>query len=172
MGWGKFSNEHNKKNPLSFIKESFSDRPIISKNLELGGVPLYDTWFRGPVGYFGGIEFYVPRSKGLKLKIENDPFSYFDFSAGNRIDADPRIRNKNSNINIGISYPINDFIDIGASFIKGNTFNFSITVGTGFNKKLASRKKINPVISNNRYVNDKKWIIIIFTSFRKDLKCR
>ncbi len=156
IGWGKFSHENKKYNPLAYFKESLEYRPALSENLELGGVPLYDTWFRGPIGYFGGIEFYIPKSRGLKVKIENDPFSYFDFSAGNRIDADPRLRGKESDINIGLSYPINDFTVIDLSFIKGNTINFSFTIGTSFNKKLKKNKKINPTITNNNYIDDKK----------------
>ena len=156
-GWGKFAGDSSYKNPLSYLKDSFEARPALSEKLELGGVPLYDTWFRGPIGFFGGIELYVPKANGLKLKLEYDPFNYFDFSAGNRFDADPLIRSKDSDINIGLSYPVNEFINLQASFIKGNTFNFSFTIGTNLNKKIKKNKNFKPIINNNNFgYNGKK----------------
>ena len=155
-GTGKFSSDKAFKNPLSYIDSRINERPILSENLELGGTPLYDTWGRGPVGIFGGFEFYIPNANGLKLKIENDPFNYFDLSAGLRFDADPIIRKKESDINIGLSYPLNDFISVDASFIKGNTFNLTVSIGTSFNKKLKRKKTFKPIIENKDFNKDVK----------------
>ena len=44
------------------------------------------------------------------------------------------LRNKESNINLGLSYPINENATVELSFIKGNTFNFSFVIGTTFKK--------------------------------------
>jgi hypothetical protein len=78
--------------------------------------------------------------------LEYDPYDYLDFSAQNRRDASFDLRNKDSNINIGLSYPFNKFLTIDASFIKGNTFNLSFTIGTTFNDQLSSKQKFNPSI--------------------------
>ena len=77
---------------------------------------------------FGGLEYFVPNQSGLSIKLEYDPFNYLDFSAQNRSDASFELRKKDSNINIGLSYPFNKFLTIDASFIKGNTFNLSFTM--------------------------------------------
>ena len=123
IGWGQFAADNSFENPLSYIKDSFKTRS--SYGSSLGGKPSYDLWFRGNASLFGGIEYIIPRSKGLKLKIEKDPFNYLDFGAKFRRDANAELRRKDSDINYGLNYPINDFFSLELSYIKGNTFNLS-----------------------------------------------
>ena len=144
IGWGKFVGSNNFANPLSFLSDSFDIRPSVSGNYDKGGTLSYDKWFRGNSAMFGGVEYFFPKTKGLSLKVEYDPYDYLDFSANNQDDANYELRKKDSDINIGISYPFNEFISFNASFIKGNTFNLSFTVGTTFNEKLRSKPKFNP----------------------------
>ena len=87
MGWGKYAGVNSFNNPFSSLSESLSFRPLVSDNLKTGGAPSYDQWFRGDAAIFGGIEYYLPISKPLTLKIEYDPYDYLDFSANNRSDA-------------------------------------------------------------------------------------
>jgi len=144
LGWGKFSGENSFDNPLSFLSNEFNVRPSTSSNYSLGGTPSYDKWFRGNSTLFGGLEYFVPNRNGLSIKFEYDPFNYLDFSARNRDDASLDLRKKDSNINVGLSYPFNKFLTIDASFIKGNTFNLSFTIGTTFNEQLSKKQKFNP----------------------------
>ncbi|MDA9124210.1 YjbH domain-containing protein [Gammaproteobacteria bacterium] len=144
LGWGKFTGENSFDNPLSFLSNKLDLRPSISSNYDRGGTPSYDKWFRGDAALFGGLEYFVPNQNGLSIKLEYDPFNYLDFSAQNRSDASFDLRKKDSNINIGLSYPLNKFLTIDASFIKGNTFNLSFTIGTTFNDQLSKKKKFNP----------------------------
>ena len=82
IGWGGLSGTKNFKNPLSLINERFENRPGgLSANYDAGGKLTYDKWFRGPASIFGGFEIFIPKSNGLKLKLEYDPIDYFDFSA-------------------------------------------------------------------------------------------
>ena len=83
----------------------------------------------------------------MSIKLEYDPFNYLDFSAQNRGDASFDLRNKDSNINIGFSYPFNKFLTIDASFIKGNTFNLSFTIATTFNEQSSNKPKFNPSLN-------------------------
>ena len=147
MGWGKFNNISNFSNPLGFISEKFDERGA-SENFDSGGNFATDTWFRGDASMFGGIEIYLPKTNGMKLKLEHDPFDYFNFSASKRSDADIRLRNKDSNLNLGISLPINDYLNLEASFIKGNTFNLSFTIGANFNKVKIKKDKFKPIVKN------------------------
>ena len=158
IGWGKFAGINSFDNPLSFLSDSLNTRPIKSDNFDQGGTPSYDKWFRGEAVVFGGLEFFIPAAKGLSMKIEYDPYNYFDFSANNRNDAIDRIRKKESNINIGFSFPFNDFITIDASYIKGNTFNLSFTIGATFNEKLRSKPDFNPTIVT-RETNEKSELV-------------
>ena len=126
MGWGKFAGKNSFENPLSQISTSLSFRPVVSDNFKLGGSPSYDQWFRGDATIFGGIEYSLPFTRGLNLKLEYDPFDYLDFSAFNRVDAIYGLRKKDSDINIGLSYALNKHITVDASYIKGNTLKISL----------------------------------------------
>jgi hypothetical protein len=158
LGWGKFVGSNSFENPISFLSESFNIRPLLSGNYDLGGTPSYDKWFRGEATIFGGVEYFFPKVKGLSLKVEYDPYDYLDFSAQNFTDAIYELRKKDSNINIGFSYPVNKFLTIDTSYIKGNTFNLSFNVGVTFNGKLRSKPKFNPIIKT-RENNDKSEMI-------------
>jgi hypothetical protein len=83
----------------------------------------------------------------LSIKLEYDPFDYLDFSAKNSRDASFDLRKKDSNINIGFSYPFNKFLTIDTSFIKGNTFNLSFTIATTFNEQSSNKPKFNPSLN-------------------------
>ncbi len=150
LGWGKFAGKDSFKNPLAFISDKLVYRQTVSDNYKLGGSPAYDQWFRGESSFFAGIEYSIPKSRGLKLKIEHDPFDYFDFSANNREDASYIKRNKKSNINLGVSFPVNDFLTIDASYIKGNSLNISFSLGVTFNNNLSSKPIFKPKIVSNR----------------------
>ena len=146
LGWGKFAGEDSIKNPLSFISNKLNTRPLRSDNYKSGGTLSSDTWFRGSAEPFGGIELFIPKARGLKLKLEVDPFDYFDFSANNRPDSNFQIRKKESDINLGLSYPVNSYLTIDASFIKGNTFNLSFNLAFSFKESRDDKSKLNPLI--------------------------
>ena len=144
LGWGKFVGDDSFDSPFSLISDKFSFRPIESSNRDLGGVPSYDKWFRGDANLLGGIEYFLPNKKGMSIKLEYDPYNYFDFSVQNVSGASYGRRKKDSNINIGVSYPLNKFININASFIKGNTLNLSFTIATTFHENLKNKPRFNP----------------------------
>ena len=158
VGWGKFAGTSSFDNPLSFLSDSLNSRPVLSDNYNFGGTASYDKWFRGDATLFGGVEYFFPKVNGLSMKLEYDTYDYFNFSANNRPDSINSIRKKDSDINIGFSYPFNDFITIDASYIKGNTFNLSFTIGATFNEKLRSKPNFNPIIKT-RENNDKSEMI-------------
>ena len=146
MGWGKFVGKNSFKNPLSEFSSSLSTRPSISDNYKLGGSPSYDQWFRGDATIFGGIEHSLSFAKGLNLKLEFDPLDYLNFSANNRGDAIYALRNKDSDINIGLSYSLNKHMTIDASYIKGNTFNLSFNLAITFDNSLSTKPKFKPKV--------------------------
>jgi hypothetical protein len=147
LGWGKFTGENSFDNPLSFLSNKLNYRPNTSSSYDSGGTPSYDKWFRGNAAVFGGLEYFIPNQNGLSIKLEYDPYDYLDFSARNREDASFDLRKKDSNINIGVSYPFNKFLTIDAAFIKGNTFNLSFTIATTFNEQSSNKPKFNPSLN-------------------------
>ena len=157
LGWGKFSGENSIENPLSFISEGLTLRPLRSDNYNLGGSPSYDLWFRGDASIFGGIEYVIPELRGLKLKLELDPFDYSDLSADYSLGLISDLRKKDSDINFGLSFPWNNHLTFDISYIKGNTLNLSFTYGLTFNKNnLASKPKFSPELTKIDKTGNKK----------------
>ena len=156
LGWGKFAGKNSFENPLSFISEGLIDRPSSSDNYNLGGSPSFDLWFRGDASIFGGIEYLIPKSRGLKLKLELDPFNYLDLSAGNSFGIISDIRKKESDINFGFSFPWNNHLTFDVSYIKGNTLNFSFTYGLTFNNNLSTKPKFSPELTSSDKTGNKK----------------
>ena len=150
IGWGKYTGESSFHNPLSFLGDNFKQRPLSSSNYKEGGTPTYDKWFRGDAAFFGGFEWFIPKARGLKFKLEYDPFNYLDFSGSNRPDVQENLRVKDSNVNYGFSIPLNGFGNLDISYIKGNTINIGFSFGATFNKNLVKSSKIEPTIKKNR----------------------
>lgn len=145
-GWGKYNTGKGISNPLGIISDRFRDRSTADGSY--GGTLNIGQWFTGDVSFFGGIEWFIPYGRGLKFKLERDPFNYFDLSAGFREDASFSRRKSDSNYNFGFSFPIKKYGFIDISYIKGNTLNLSLTLGATFNDKLVKKKKFEPKISN------------------------
>mgnify|MGYP000215080198 CR=1 FL=1 len=145
LGWGKFAGDNSIENPISFISDRFDFRPNRSDNYKRGGTAAYDKWFRGDAAFFGGIEYFPTKIKGLSFKIELDPYDYTDFLANKRAEASYDIRKKDSDINVGLNYRLNKFLTLSASYIKGNTFNLSFNIGATFNEKLRNKPDFNPI---------------------------
>ena len=90
---------------------------------------------------FGRKEFNIPKIKGLKFKMESNPFDYLKFGCcGEGLsDESYEVRQKDSDINYGFSYRYKEYGNIDISYIKGNSWN--ITFSVGFSAKKAHRKK-------------------------------
>ena len=109
-----------------------------------GGEVSYDSFFTGHMGLFGGIEYFVPNMNGMRLKLE---YSGIDYSREGfpTIDsfsfAFEDVRKPQSKLNFSIEYPVNEYFKIDASFVKGNTLNFGMTVALPLAKKNALVKR-------------------------------
>jgi hypothetical protein len=153
LGWGKFVGDSSIKNPLSFFDDRFSQREIESENYNLGGSLSYDLWFRGRSTFFGGIELPVPYTKNLKLKLENNPFDYFKFSCCGEGQSEEsyKARVKEASYNYGISYKYKDYGNIDISFIKGNSWNISFSIGFSAKSKHRKKDKFVPELTDTNY---------------------
>ena len=154
VGWGKFVGQKNYKNPFSFVSDKFLTRPDNSVNFQTGQ-PTYNQWFRGDATLFGGVEYQFSKIKGLKIKLEYDPYDYFDFSANNRPDILIDRRKKDSNINFGISFPLNEFVTIDSSFIKGNTLNLNLSFTLPLGRDIQKKQPFRPNTVKNTETNSK-----------------
>ncbi|MDB9900829.1 YjbH domain-containing protein [Gammaproteobacteria bacterium] len=134
VGTGALAADHPYKNPIS----RFRERPK-SKGSNFGGELDYSSFFRGPVGLFGGVEFFSTRFPGLTIKIESNPFDYNQFLAGGFFPTNKfrNKRRKQKDYNYGFSYKFkNDFV-LSLSEVNGNSFDISLSAKFNFNGRIS-----------------------------------
>ena len=142
LGFGKFADQDNFSNPFGVINSGFRTRPVSSSSYNRGGSPSYDQWFRGDASFLFGAEFFLPgKLKNTSLKIDFDPFDYINsFSNAGIEGADIELRQKDSKINIGLHRWFGDNVSFGIYLIKGNTLNFTFSLGGNFSKSFFQKK--------------------------------
>jgi len=145
VGTGAFAKERFYKNPIT----SFRNRPEMMRleNNYTGGEVDFNSFFKGPIGIFGGIELFSSKFPGLAFKIESNPFKYdgrFGFLAGGKLtEKSLQIRKKNKDFNYGLYYQFKNNFTLSISEIKGNTFDIMISKKFNLNtrKKFVKPKK-------------------------------
>ena len=136
MGWGVLS-ENSFKNPLGNLNDRFYIRQ--ERDLEDtvgGGAVNANTFFTGKTGVFGGMELFIPKSKGLRLKVELDATNY------QREGREPVIQD--SRFNIGLVKPVSKNFFIKLAYVRGNTLNFGFSYKVHAGKHKNARKKFDP----------------------------
>ncbi|KGT90017.1 YjbH domain-containing protein [Enterobacter cancerogenus] len=120
IGWGYLGNSGSIKNPFCSYSDSFCTRTGGGTAGAINGSQM----FHGPAALFGGVEYQTPWQP-LRLKLEYEGNDYQDDFAG-RLE-------QRSKVNVGAIYRLTDWADINASYERGNTFMFGVTVRTNFN---------------------------------------
>ena len=127
FGWGNLS-DNALKNPLTRLSTRFESRRGFQEEGGLGGEISTSSFFRGEkIGIFGGIQYQVPFTQGMQLKIEYDST---DYDNEGFYSLDPE-----SNINYGLSYALNENFKFNLGYIRGNKFQFGFSVSGNFGKK-------------------------------------
>lgn len=155
MGWGILSN-NSVKNPLGNFDQRFYERE--ERDLEAtigGGTVNLNTFFTGRSGIFGGVEFFIPKSNGLRLKIELDATNYL------REGREPV--SQDSRVNIGLVKPVSKNFFVKLAYVKGNTINF------GFSYKIHAGKQANSRKKSDRHVPVEDAEIVRRVTARSDL---
>jgi len=153
IGTGAFSKDHPFQNPIPSLR----NRPQILFGPDASGGELsFNTFFKGEIGLFGGIEYDSSRIPGLKFKIESNPFDYRLSNGGflgGGIQTQEAIlnRKKLKDFNYGISYQVKNFFNVSISQIKGNSFDLLISKKFNFNKprKSIQTKRVDLVSKAN-----------------------
>ncbi len=120
LGWGYLGSSGTVKNPFCSYSDSYCSRTGGGTAGAVNGSQL----FHGPAALFGGVEYQTPWQP-LRLKLEYEGNDYQDDFAG-RLE-------QRSKVNAGAIYRLTDWADINASYERGNTFMFGITLRTNFN---------------------------------------
>ena len=142
IGWGILSGQ-SIQNPLLKISDRFVTR---SSSTGQGGKFNVDDYFSGSAGYFFGIEYFIPKFKGMRIKLEYDGTNY---KTENNIPI-PQA----SNFNFGIVFPQSKSLSYKLNFTRGNTLNFGFSYKLDLGKKNAQTtyKEKQSRINNSKAV--------------------
>ena len=152
LGWGAISrNGYN--SPFRIFGDQFKFR---KKNADsLGGEFNLGYFFSGNAALFGGIEWYLPNLRGLRLKLEYDTTDYDiegfpDGRQSFKFAFEP-VKRESSHINIGIVYPLTEFLHLKLAYIKGNTLNLGISMQMDLSSREPFIKKFDGPKRDLRY---------------------
>ena len=124
IGFGRLGTRESIRNPFCEVSNRFCDR---SDGFSRGGGQFeYDQWFRGPAALFGGVEWQSPWEP-LSVKVEFDGNNFSEEIEGVDISVA-------SPWNFGVNYRAFNWLDLQASYERGDTLMFSATLHTNFNR--------------------------------------
>ena len=134
-GWGALGQDQNVKNPFISLDENFRSR---NDNAGGGGGQFNtNTWFSGEkIAIYTGIEYYVQRY-GFIVKVEYDTSNPDLGYSGPKLPVQSRF-------NIGISRPVNNNLDLGLSFERGNQVRFSFAIKSDYGNQPLVQKNDRP----------------------------
>ena len=142
IGWGILSGQ-SIQNPLLEISDRFATR---NSSVGMGGKFNIDDYFSGSAGYFFGIEYFIPKFKGMRIKLEYDGTNY-------NIESSIPIP-QDSNFNFGIVYPQSKNLSYKLNFTRGNTVNFGFSYNLNLGNKNAQTvsKEKKSIINNSNSI--------------------
>jgi hypothetical protein len=129
LGFGTISNK-TINNPLVKLNSGFGSRERNIQGDTQGGEINYGTFFGGKkAGIFGGVEIFLPRLKGTRLKIEYDSTNYSEDGEGYLpVKQDKRI-------NYNFTFPITKSFHVKLGYIRNNTLSFGFSLAGLYGKK-------------------------------------
>ena len=140
-GWGILS-DNRYSNPLTRLNNSFSTRDYRSQETE-GGEFNVDSFFSGEsVGLFGGVEYFIPKRKGLRFKLEYDSTNY-------NIESYLPVLQE-SKYNFSFIYPVSKRLQLKLGYVRGNTLNFGFSYAANFSGRdpIVKKNDPSPIIEN------------------------
>jgi hypothetical protein len=140
IGWGNL-NGNSIKNPFNALSDSFQTR---TGPLSGGGQFSTGAYFSGKAGYFGGIEYFIPKFRGARIKLELDGTNYQT--------EGPLPLAQDQKINFSYVHPITDNFLVKASYIKGNTFSFGFSYRAPLGRKnpyFPKQDRMKPVVNKD-----------------------
>ena len=149
VGTGAFAANRPYENPIPKFRERPED--LFGTGSIYGGEVDFNSFFKGPVGLFGGVEFFTSRFPNLTIKIESNPFDYMQFLSGGFLPTDrfKEKRQRQKDFNYGLSYKIKNNFVISLSQVNANSFDLSFSAKFNFaNSKPKVEPKKVELISN------------------------
>ncbi len=134
LAWGYIGNRGDVGNPLSDV--GLRDASRAGSTGPVGGEFNLDSFFSGPVGVFGGVEYQTPWQR-LRLKLEVE---------GNDYQSEPQRNNQIQDhpVNLGAVIRLTDGIDFTASWQRGDVAMFGISFNTNLKTGAMPAKLLDP----------------------------
>ena len=102
-----------------------------------GGEINYGTFFGGKkAGVFGGVEIFLPKLKGTRLKIEYDSTNYTEDGEGYLPVA------QDHKINYSFVFPLTKDFHLKLGYVRNNTLNFENVGKKVINSKIIQLEKL------------------------------
>ena len=138
MGFGTLSND-TISNPFTNLASRFETRRTDTRGDTQGGEINYATFLAGErAGIFGGVEIFLPRFGGTRLKIEYDSTNYGPDGEGYLPVA------QDKEFNYSFIYPVTKNFHLKLGYIRNNTLNFGFSLAGNYASKdpyIAKRDK-------------------------------
>jgi len=115
IGWGRLAGAGTFRNPLALLHDSFENRDV--RDTGKGGVPETGGVFQGDAALFGGVAWKA--TDRLTLLAEHSSHDY-KLEDGNSFD-------KNSLLNYGLDYRLNENADLGLAWMYGSELSARLT---------------------------------------------
>ena len=160
LGFGTISNG-NITNPIAKLDSRFKSRNRDVLGNTQGGEINFGKFFGGEeAGLFGGVEIFLPKLNGARLKIEYDSTNYAGGEDGGEGYL-PVIQD--GNYNYSFVYPISKNFHVKLGYIRNNTLSFGFSFAGNYgqrNSSFISKNDPPPKIDNaevyRKVVNAKK----------------
>lgn len=110
LGWGRLGTGHDLGSP-------FGDRP--PPEVGEGGDLNADTWFKGPMSPFAGIEWRPTDALGFKIEYSSDTYG---------LETRQGMFDHKSNWNLGAEYQLSDNFRLGAYYAYGSELGVTLQI--------------------------------------------
>lgn len=122
LGWGRLSGND--------IWSGVGDRPTVTPaTVADGGEANFDSLFRGPVGFFGGVQWRPLEDVAFKVEYSSDDYTLEDDELG--------IIERKSPFNFGIEYEPADGVQLGGYYLYGSQFGVRLSFTFNPNEPVA-----------------------------------
>ncbi|MBC7131879.1 MAG: YjbH domain-containing protein [Roseovarius sp.] len=121
LGWGRLGTSGGFRNPLSVFGDKLETRP--ARDTGRGGKVASQQFFRGDAAFFGGIEWQATDRLRFTAEYSSDAYPR----------EEPTAFERDSQINLGVTYGIGPMTDISLRWLYGS--EIGVQLSTALNPK-------------------------------------
>lgn len=127
LGWGRLGSYNGFDNPLGVIDERFETRPEEFGEGDSGGVPAFESYFRGDAAFFGGVEWAPSERWILKAEYSSDD---------GHVDGEGEpLFERRSPLSFGATWRPRPGVQVGLGYLYGSQLSFTATVTVNPNQR-------------------------------------